>query len=579
MRQQDDIRGGKGRTGAPSAGGAGPNGALAERTRPPEPRSGAHDTATSDAPGSPDPGNTAPPAQGRRPRRRIFRWISVVLALLLLAAAGGGYLWFRHLNGNLETGERSAVEGGLEAPEPDALGNTPLNVLVIGSDSRNSEKNLDLGGSRDSVGQKPLADVQMLLHLSADRSNASLVSIPRDTRVDIPECTDAATGQSYPAVNGLINSTLGRGGPGCTLATWEKLTGVYIDHWVTVDFAGVVAMADAVGGVDVCVKQNVWDRALPGVPGGSGLKLTAGTHSVKGRTALQWLRTRHAFYSDLGRAKAQHMYLNSMLRKLKSQSVFTDTGRLLDLAEAATKSLTVSQEIGSVDALYDLGRQFRTVPTDRVTSATMPTVQDPANANHLLPGPGASRIWSMLQEDVPLDSNGKDGDGGSDGTSSTDPGPANEASASPSASASPADGARTAGAVPVSVLNGTAGGGGQAVDGRASEVTAHLQGAGFARAVALAAQQPQEETTLSYPEAGGEQARSEAQAVAEALGFPKASVEASAGVQSVTLVVGADWPSGEYYSAPEAGSIPDSADSLNGSDRGACMEVYEPYRW
>jgi anionic cell wall polymer biosynthesis LytR-Cps2A-Psr (LCP) family protein len=107
-------------------------------------------------------------------------------------------------------------------------------------------------------------------------------------------------------------------------------------------------MADAVGGVEVCVKQPVWDRPLPGVPGGSGLKIKAGKQKVYGKTALQWLRTRHFFSDDLGRAQAQHMYLNSMIRELKSRHVFTDTGRLLGLAETATSALDVSEEIGTV---------------------------------------------------------------------------------------------------------------------------------------------------------------------------------------------------------------------------------------
>ncbi len=235
-----------------------------------------------------------------------------------------------------------------------------------------------------------------------------MVSIPRDTRVDIPKCTDPDTGATYPATNDIINTSLARGGgPGCTLATWENLTGVYVDHWMTIDFAGVVRMADAVGGVDVCVNQNVWDRPLPGVPGGSGLKLRAGTTKVEGVEALQWLRTRHAWGSDILRTRAQRMYMNSMIRTLRGQNVFTDTGRLTGLAEAATKSLRVSEEIGSVKKLYDLAMQLRTVPPDRITMTTLPTVADPQNANHLLPaGESAERMWAMLRDDVSFDKKG-----------------------------------------------------------------------------------------------------------------------------------------------------------------------------
>ncbi len=308
---------------------------------------------------------------------RALRWSATVLAVLILGTAGAGYLYYEHLNGNIEKGERSSGDSKADRPEPNAAGQTPLNILLVGSDSRASDANVALGGGRNHRDNPPLGDVQMLIHLAADRKSASVVSIPRDTRVDIPACTDPKTGEKYPATNAIINESLGRGGAGCTLATWEKLTGVYIDHWMTIDFAGVVSMADAVGGVEVCVNQNVWDRPLPAVPGGSGLKMTAGRHKVEGEQALQWLRTRHAWGSDLLRARAQHMYMNSMIRTLKSQNVFTDTGRLMGLAEAATESLTVSEEIGTVKKLYDLGMQLKTVPTDRITMTTMPPSRTP----------------------------------------------------------------------------------------------------------------------------------------------------------------------------------------------------------
>lgn len=264
----------------------------------------------------------------RRPKRkhRVLRWSATTLAVLILGTAGAGYLYYQHLNGNIQKGQRSSGDSKATRTGPNAAYQTPLNILLIGSDSRNSAENLKLGGHRESVGAPPLADVQMLIHLSADRKSAAMVSIPRDTRVHIPTCKDPDTGKVYPATDDIINTTLARGGAGCTLNTWQDLTGVYIDHWMMVDFAGVVRMAHAVGGVDVCVKQNVWDRSTAAQRGGSGLKLKAGTHKVDDVQALQWLRTRHAWGSDLMRARAQHMYLNSMIRTLKGQNVFTDSG-------------------------------------------------------------------------------------------------------------------------------------------------------------------------------------------------------------------------------------------------------------
>ncbi|MEU0334277.1 LCP family protein [Streptomyces sp. NPDC006193] len=502
----------------------------------------------------------------RRRRRRALRWSATVLAVVILGTAGAGYLYYRHLNGNIQKGARaSGDDSKAHRTRPNAAGQTPLNILLIGSDSRNSKANLKLGGSRDHVGDPPLADVQMLIHLSADRESAAMVSIPRDTRVDIPRCEDPETGKVYPPTNDIINVTLARGGAGCTLLTWENLTGVYIDHWMTIDFAGVVRMADAIGGVDVCVRQNVWDRPTASVPGGSGLKMKAGTRKVKGEQALQWLRTRHAWGDDLMRARAQHMYLNSMIRTLKKQNVFTDTGRLMDLAEAATKSLKVSEEIGTVKKLYDLGMQMKSVPTDRITSVTMPNRPDPSNGNHVVPdGANAEKMWQMLQDDVPFDKNG--GESGAKKRAGKDE-PAEQPSTDPSR-------------LGVLVRNGTRTSTETAVQQRATAVSRVLVQKGYVRATAdTSGSLSEERTVVRYPTADLE---GDAQAVAKALGIPMSSVQKSTGVSGVTLIVGADWRTGATYprqSAPKAGDLPENSDAVNGSDTSKCMNVYSVYRW
>ncbi|MER8223188.1 LCP family protein [Streptomyces sp. NPDC094143] len=549
---QSDVRGGGTRRDA---------GGLVQDERP---------GAAAAAAGGDDSDKGGPGRRLGRPRgggRRILRWSALVLSVLILGTAGAGYLYYRHLNANIDKGERNAGDSDVRRSEPNAAGQTPLNILLIGSDSRNSAENVKLGGSRDNVGSKPLADVQMLLHVSADRESASVVSIPRDTRVDIPKCTDPDTGETYPAKNTIINESLQRGGPGCTLATWQELTGVYIDHWMMVDFAGVVDMADAIGGVPVCVNQNVWDRPLPGQRGGSGLKLEAGTHNVQGKQALQWLRTRHAWGSDPLRAKAQHMYMNAMIRTLKKQNVFTDTGRLMGLAEAGTKALKVSEEIGTVKELYDLGMQLKSVPTSRITMTTMPWIEDPLNRNHLLPKPvDADKMWAMLRDDVSFDKGGKAGKAGAG------PSPASARATGPAAA--PAEG------LSVTVVNGTAGEQGAAVPNRAAAIVAALQQEGFVRAVASGEQDPQARTRVTYPESTGAQGRANALSVAEAVGIPSGQVRATDDV-TTTLVIGADWREGTSYPKQEpvkAGDLPDSADALT-ADKKECMDVYRPYRW
>lgn len=499
----------------------------------------------------------------RKPKKkhRVLRWIAFSVAFLILGTGAAGYLWYQHLNSNLRKGERSAGNSGAKKATPNSEGQTPLNILLIGSDSRNSEENLKLGGARDSVGATPLADVQMLLHVSADRKNASVVSIPRDTRVDIPACENPDTHKKYPASNGIINESL-RGGPGCTLDTWEQLTKVYIDHWMMVDFAGVVDMADAVGGAWVCVNQDVYDVPKPKVPGGSYLKMKAGRHKIKGEQALKWLRTRHAFESDIGRSKAQHMYLNSVLRELKSQNAFTDTGRLMNLAETATKSLQVSKEIGTVKKLFDLGMQLKDVPLDKMNMLTMPRIPDPEDPDaHVLPKPGAAdKLWAMLREDQSLD-------------------PKDRAKAKKKAS-TPGPKAGAPASIGITVVNGTGADGRAPAEGRAAAVRDLLKSKGFTEADTTSDPGSAPTTEVTYPHSAGAQGKSDALSVAKALSLPTSAVKETPSGAGLTLTVGSDWRTGD--AAPkveEDDSDPlEGTESVNGAKTDDCMDVYWPYR-
>ncbi|MEU6773431.1 LCP family protein [Streptomyces sp. NPDC046759] len=528
----------------------------------------ARDRKSPEGPGRHGGGRRRGGSQAERPRRRrrALRWSATVLTVVILGAASAGFLYYQHLNGNIRKGQRSSADDSKAYKTPaNAAGQTPMNILLIGSDSRNTPEDLKLGGHRQSVGAPPLADVQMLIHLSADRKSAAMVSIPRDTRVHIPKCTDPKTGKQYPETDDIINVTLARGGAGCTLATWEELTGVYIDHWMMIDFAGVVNMADAIGGVEVCVKQNVWDHPTPAQPGGSGLKLKAGTQKIYHEQALQWLRTRHAWGSDLMRARAQHMYLNSMVRTLKHQNVFTDSGRLMDLAEAATKSLQVSEEIGSVKKLYDLAMELKSVPTNRITSMTMPHLDDPQNSEHVVPDTAnAAKVWEMLRDDVPFDKNGK--------ASATKP-IVNRTPATNSPSTDP-------NRLGVLVRNATRTSTQSAVGGRANDISQVLAQKGYAQATADTSETLSEDSTVvQYPSAD---LQGDAQAVAKALGIPMSAVRQSTDVSGVTVVVGADWRTGAAYpqqAPPKAGDMPGNTDSINGADTSKCMDVYKPYQW
>ncbi|MFE9707650.1 LCP family protein [Streptomyces sp. NPDC005930] len=498
-----------------------------------------------------------PGGPGRRRRRRVLRWTAVVLAAVLAGTAGAGYLYYEHLNDNIKQDVLNLGDNKVAAPTPNAAGQTPLNILVIGSDARDSEENQQLGGARETFGSTPLADVQMLVHLSADRSNMSVVSMPRDTLLEIPKCTDPDDGEVHPASQGRVmtNQSLGHGGPGCTVATWQELTGIHIDHFVMVDFAGVVSMADAVGGVPVCVDANIHSR--DGTGHGSGLKLAQGTHPVKGEQALQWLRTRYGFEdgSDLARAKAQHMYLNSMVRVLRENATLSSPNRLRRLAEEATAALTVDPGLDTVKKLYDLSNELREVKPERITMTTMPNRYVGARVE---PTEDAEQLFRLVREDIALD--GKD------------------AKKKPSEPEPPADPAAPDDELAVQVLNGTRTDNLGTAPGRANAIAGLLVDRGFTKAVADPSVLPSEaRTVVRYPSADLE---GDARRVAKTLGIPASSVQRSTDVSGVTLVVGADWREGTAYEEPGSDDgTPESAEALNGADDSACMHVNPAFTW
>ncbi|MFJ5194675.1 LCP family protein [Streptomyces sp. NPDC088394] len=520
-----------------------------------------------------DAGRQAAPAEGgrrhggskrhgKKSKRRVLRWSASVLALLILGGAGAGYLYIEHLNGNIKKADLTLGDKKMADHKANAAGQTPMNILLIGSDARDTKENQKLGGAKDTFGAPPLADVQMLLHVSADRSNMSVISMPRDTMLKVPKCTNPETKHVYPASTGLeiTNETLERGGPGCTVATWYELTGITIDHFMMIDFSGVISMADAIGGVPVCVKSNVYSHTSKGK--GSGLKLEKGTTKIKGKQALQWLRTRYGFEdgTDLGRTHAQHMYMNSMVRELRKGTKLTDPGKLMDLAEAATDALTVDKGdhgIDSVKKLYDLANDLQRVPTERITMTTMPNVYGTgALKERVLPKPGeAEQLFQMVRDDVPLD-----------GKASK-----RKAPAAKKPTASPAE-------IPVTVRNGTRTEMDYPVKGRATAVKDLLAAKDFSRTTIDAQNTaPAKRTGILYPSVDME---GNAQAVAKALGIPLTAVKKSTDVSGITLTVGADWREDGDYHAPDAKEkTPDSARALNGKDDKACMDIQPGFGW
>ncbi|MGW7253578.1 LCP family protein [Streptomyces sp. NPDC054834] len=458
--------------------------------------------------------------------RRVLKIMAICLSVLVLVTAGAGWWFYEHLNGNINSVSLDG-KGGTE--KADAFGRTPINILVMGSDGRTSKTDCKLGGgcSKTGVQTGSNADVEMVVHISADRSNATVMSIPRDTMTKVPACKDSENGQSTTGYYGQINSAL-QYGPACQVATVHQLTGIPIDHFVKLDFSGVVKMSDAVGGVSVCVSADVYDTY-------SHLKLSKGSHTLKGVAALEFVRSRHGFGdgSDLGRTISQHIFLSAMIRKFKSAGTLTDPTAVYGLADAATKALTVDDGLGSVKKLISLAADVNKVPTKRMTFTTMQTAPDPTNDDRVVVGAGAKTLFASIADDQSLTT----GSGKKSAAASA------TARATATASAVPAS------QIAVTVENGTT------ITGRASVIAGALTGQGFSSGTTTAnAPNPSATTTLTY----GSGQEAEGKTVAKALGLSASHLKEGIGT-GLTLVIGGDWPSGASF--PGGTSTPAPADT------------------
>ncbi|MEU6817315.1 LCP family protein [Streptomyces sp. NPDC046860] len=313
------------------------------------------------------------PAKKKSKAKKIAAWTGGGMALVLVVAGSAGYLYLKHLEGNVSaTDVGSAAKAGFSKDDA-------FNILIIGTDKRTGSGNEGYG-DKNSVGH---ADTNILLHVAKDRTNATALSIPRDMIVDVPDCETIQPDGSKKIVPGSsqvrFNTSLGQEGrdAGCTMRTVKAVTGITPDHFMMVDFNAVKTLTAAVGGVKVCLKHAVNDKD-------SHLELPAGESKIQGEQALAFVRTRHAWgnQGDLDRIKVQQQFMGSLMRDMSSSDTLTNPRKLLDLAEAATKALTVDQGIKSVSTLKDIALEMKKVPPKNITFLTVPVIDNPTEKVH-----------------------------------------------------------------------------------------------------------------------------------------------------------------------------------------------------
>src|ERR1700726_4667709 len=330
------------------------------------------------------------------PRRKILIWGSASLALLLVAVTGTGYVMLKHFNANLQQDDIR----GLLGAQPVNLHPQAENIMVLGSDSRQG-----LSKAYGSGLVTDQSDTLMIIHIPADRSWAEVMSIPRDSWVNIPAC-QMGNGQVSAPQQFKINEAFAIGtldgnrtalGIACTVKTVEQDTGIYINHFIAVNFTGFKNMVAALGGVYECNPTPINDP-------NSNLHLAAGTHLLSPAQALGYVRARYTLGdgSDLERIGRQQAFMSSLISQVKSKEL--NPIALYRFLDAATRSLTIDSQLGGIHGLYDLATSLKNLPPGKVTFFTLPTYPrsyvDPADtANLLWTQPQDSLIFQAFRND------------------------------------------------------------------------------------------------------------------------------------------------------------------------------------
>ncbi|WP_053648125.1 MULTISPECIES: LCP family protein [unclassified Streptomyces] len=348
--------------------------------------------------GRPAPASRRRPKQGASRKKKALLWTGGTMALVLVGGATGAYLIYNKLNGNIGTVD--VGDAAVDTPGMDG----PLNILIIGNDVRTGEGNESYGNKTNVTGH---ADTTFLIHISEDRTNATALSIPRDLKIEIPDCPTKQPDGSTKVIPGSLektkfNESFGVNGrdPGCTMRTVKEMTGIGINHFMMVDFNAVKTLSAAVGGVKVCLTKPIRDMDY------SKLDLPAGEQRIQGEQALAFLRNRHGLgnESDLDRIKMQQQFLASMMRQLKEDTLGSPT-RLLSVANAATEALTVDKGIGSPLKLTSLAKEIGKVDLKNISFMTVPVIDNPdeppaRRATVVLDPTKAPQVFGMIQNDV-----------------------------------------------------------------------------------------------------------------------------------------------------------------------------------
>lgn len=343
--------------------------------------------------------------------------ISVILVFILSSSmmimSPLVYAYY-NLNGKMQSNSlKSAVSNGgysgAKTTVIDPNDGRPLDVLVIGQDTRSGAGNAAIGGNDPADAENHQSDTMMIAHVSADRKFVDVVSLPRDSIVDVPSCSDdkyTIPARDAVMLNSVFPTAYGISkddgiAANCLLKTVNSLTGMEISQFVLVDFAGMVKMIDAIGGVDVCIPQDLKDSY-------TNLTVKRGLQHLDGTTATQYARVRHGSGtdgSDIMRTVRQQHLVKALFNRLKSDAVLSNPSRLFNLATVTLDSVKMSDGLASMTTLAGLAYSMRDMDMSNIHTMTVPTVPYVLDRNRVQWTEGAEVLFSQLKADEVIDSN------------------------------------------------------------------------------------------------------------------------------------------------------------------------------
>ena len=341
-----------------------------------------------------------------RMQHRVRNTVIYVLVAALAFVGTAAAATLLDINGTIKDGEVKIIpqKGQQEPKLIDPNAGKPIELLVMGQDTRDGADNASIGGGDTSEGSHQ-ADTTMVVQISADRSYINLVSIPRDSLVDAPSC-ETSKGTISAQYNVMFNSIFANGyttgddlasAASCTVNAVNSLTGLNIQNFIVVDFNGLKDMINAIGGVKICIPSDVKDPY-------TGLDLTKGLHQLDGLAATQYARTRYSLGdgSDVQRTTRQQYLIKQLLQQALDKNIFTHTSELYQLAKSALKSLNISQGLADTATLAGLAMSLKNLNVSHMYTRTLPVVQAPSDPNRVVWDSSADELWTKMREGKPF---------------------------------------------------------------------------------------------------------------------------------------------------------------------------------